>query len=85
MESELREKELRIIELTNEKAEDLAVHEKTMIEFRHKMNQTIDIINKNKVEKETVNQNELRSLQRVINYQEIIYEQLIKDKSELLV
>ena len=63
MESELREKELRIIELTNEKAEDLAVHEKTMIEFRHKMNQTIDIINKSKVEKETANQKELRSLQ----------------------
>ena len=85
MESELRDKELRIIELTNEKADDLAVHEKTMIEFRNKMNQTIDIINKSKLEREIAFQNELKSLQGVINYQEIICEQLIKDKSELLV
>ena len=48
------------------------------------MNQTIDIINKSKPEREITAQNELRSLQGVIDYQEIICEQLIKDRTELL-
>ena len=72
MEKELRDKEIRIQELINKNAEEQAVQEKLMIDFRDKMNQTIDIINKSKLEREITTQNELRSLQGIIDYQEVI-------------